>query len=167
MKESDLDTIIETNDLSAAPMPTELGHIDAKNNSWHALPICARKMLQDGVSQFQRSSCFRLAIHLKRLGLPFDMAVAALKTWALKNKPVNGKGIIQDSEIISQASYAYNHRYAGYACDDSAIKPFCEPSCPVNQWRASRLAHSPIESLPKGRTHRHERLASGMPKAGD
>jgi hypothetical protein len=66
------------------------------------------------------------------------MAVAALKTWALKNRPENGRKIIRDSEIISQASCAYNHPYAGYACDDAAIKPFCEPSCPVNQWRKGR-----------------------------
>jgi hypothetical protein len=137
LKESDLDSIIEMNDLSAAPTPKDLSHNHAKNNSWHGLPTCARKMLRDGVSQFQRSSCFRLAVHLKRLGLPFDMAVAALKTWALKNRPLNGKGIIRDSEIISQASYAYNHPYAGYACGDAAIKPFCEPSCPVKQWRKS------------------------------
>jgi hypothetical protein len=138
LKESDLDTIIEMNDLPAKPRPTELGHNPTKNSSWPPLPICARKMLQDGVSQFQRSSCFRLAIHLKRLGLPFDMAVAALKTWALKNRPATGKKIIRDSEIISQASCAYNHPYAGYACDDAAIKPFCEPSCPVNRWRGER-----------------------------
>jgi hypothetical protein len=138
LKESDLDTIIEMNDLSAAQTSTDLGHNPTKNNSRHALPICARKMLQDGVSQFQRSSCFRLAVHLKRLGLPFDMAVAALKTWALKNRPINGKGIIRDPEIISQASYAYTHTYAGYACNDPAIKPFCEPSCPVNKWREER-----------------------------
>jgi hypothetical protein len=138
VKESDLDNIIELNDLSAAPTSTEQCHNPTKNNSWTALPICARKMLQDGVSQFQRSSCFRLAVHLKRLGLPFDMAVAALKTWALKNRPENGRGIIRDSEIISQTSCAYNHPYAGYACDDAAINPFCEPTCPVSKWRKER-----------------------------
>jgi len=66
------------------------------------------------------------------------MSVAALKTWALKNRPVNGKGIIQDEEIISQTSYAYNRPYSGYACDDAAIRPFCEPTCSVNQWRERR-----------------------------
>jgi hypothetical protein len=154
LKESDLDTIIEMNDLSAAPKPTNLGHNVPKNNSWHPLPICARKMLQDGVSQFQRSSCFRLAVHLKRLGLPFDMAVAALKAWALKNRPTNGWKIIRDSEIISQASYAYNHTYAGYACNDPAIKPFCEPSCPVKKWKEERakLDRERIsEALPAGK----------------
>jgi hypothetical protein len=70
------------------------------------------------------------------------VAVAALKTWALKNKPANGNGIIRDSEIISQTSYAYNKSYAGYGCDSEAIKPFCEPSCPVKQWRESKAIAS-------------------------
>jgi hypothetical protein len=153
-KELELDKIIEINGLSAAPTLTDLGHNPPKNSSWHGLPICARKMLRDGVSQFQRSSCFRLAVHLKKLGLPFDMAVAALKTWALKNRLVNGKGIIRDAEIISQTSYAYNHPYAGYACGDAAIKPFCEPSCPVKQLREERkiLARENVsEGLPAGK----------------
>lgn len=150
LNESDLDNIIELNDLSSPPTYGDRGQHSKNGHFRHGLPICARKMLQDGVSQFQRSSCFRLAVHLKRLGLPFDMAVAALKTWALKNRPLNGKGIIRDLEIISQASYAYNHPYAGYACDDAAIKPFCEPSCPVNQWRKSRLTTPLSDSLPEG-----------------
>jgi len=78
------------------------------------------------------------------------MAVAALKTWALKNRPVNGRGIIRDSEIISQTSYAYNHPYSGYACHDAAIRPFCEPSCPVNQWKKSKLANPLGESSHEG-----------------
>jgi hypothetical protein len=96
-------------------------------------------MLTDGVSQYQRVSCFRLAVHFKRLGLPFDIAVAVLKTWALKNRPINHKRIIPDSEILSQASYAYNKSYVGYGCDSEAVKPFCEPSCPVKQWRENNV----------------------------
>jgi hypothetical protein len=142
LNESSLDNIIELNDLSSAPTCKELRSNSENGNSWYGLPICARKMFQDGVSQFQRSSCFRLAVHLKKLGLPFDMAVAALKTWALKNRPVDGRGIIRDSEIISQTSYAYNHPYSGYACHDAAIKPFCEPSCPVHQWRMGYVKNS-------------------------
>jgi len=135
--ESALEEIIESNDLSSAAPPMVSCTNSQNSNGRYGLPICARKMLRDGVSQFQRSSCFRLAIHLKRLGLPCDMAISALKTWALKNRPINGRGIIRDSEIISQTSYAYNHPYSGYACQDAAIKPFCEPSCPVKLGRES------------------------------
>ena len=104
LNESVLDDIIEMNDLSSGPTYGDLSPNPETGNSRHGLPICAQKMLRNGVSQYQRISCFRLAVHLKRLGLPYDMAVAALKTWALKNRPTNGKGIIQDSEIVSQTS---------------------------------------------------------------
>lgn len=135
LSESVLDNIIEMNDLSSQPTDKVLSRNSQNDNIRHSLPVCAQKMLRDGVSQYQRISCFRLAVHLKRLGLPFDMAVATLKTWALKNKPSNGKGIIQDSEILSQTRDAYNKPYSGYGCNSEAINPFCEPSCPVNQWR--------------------------------
>jgi len=142
LSESVLDNIIELNDLSSAPMHGDLHHNSEDGNSRHGLPICVRKMLRDGVSQYQRISCFRLAVHLKRLGLPYDMAVAALKTWALKNRPTNGKGAIRDSEIVSQTSDAYNKPYAAYGCDSEAVKPFCEPSCPVKQWRERNVTMS-------------------------
>ena len=125
-----------------------------KKNSWHALPICARKMLQDGVSENQRDSCFRLAVHFKRLGLPYDMAVAALRVWVLKNRPIHGKGILQDREIVSQSRDAYSKSYTSYGCGTAAINPFCEPSCPVNQWRKNRVAIPSSESLPEGENPR-------------
>ena len=142
LSERDLDEIIELNDLSHAPTNGNPTRNPADGNARHSLPVCVLKMLRDGVSQYQRISCFRLAVHLKRLGLPYDVAVAALKTWALKNKPENGNGIIRDSEIISQTSYAYNKSYAGYGCDSEAMKPFCELSCPVRQWRGSKTIAS-------------------------
>jgi hypothetical protein len=142
LSESVLDNIIELNDLSSTQTHRDLNHNSEDGNARHSLPICAKKMLRDGVSQYQRISCFRLAVHLKRLGLPYDVAVAALQTWALKNRPTNGKGIIQDSEIVSQTSNAFNKPYAGYGCDSEAIKLFCEPSCPVNQWRESNVTIS-------------------------
>ena len=107
--ESTLDEIIELNELSPAPQhqsPSPNQGNGGRGTSF-SLPPCARKMLSDGVSQFQRVGCFRLAVHFKRLGLPHDVAVAALKTWAMKNKPANEKGIIKESEILSQVSYAY------------------------------------------------------------
>ncbi len=100
----------------------------------YSLPPCARKILQNGVSKYQRVSCFRMAVHFKRLGFPFDVAVAALKIWAQKNHPKRGKRIILESEIISQASYAYKHSYSGYGCESEAIKPFCDSSCSVLKW---------------------------------
>lgn len=132
-----LNEIIEINDLSMpdARRPSSTGEHANGGLSCFSLPPCAQKMFQDGVSEFQRVSCFRLAVHLKRVGLPFDLAVSALKTWALKNRPIHGKKVIQEAEILSQASYAYDNSYMGYGCDSPAIAPFCDPSCPVSQWR--------------------------------
>jgi hypothetical protein len=138
LNESALDEIIEVNNFSFEPTYKALRHNADNGNARPGLPICARKMLRDGVSQDQRVSCFRLAVHFRRMGLPFDMAVASLKTWALKNRPINGRRIIRDSEIVSQTMDAYKKPYAGYGCDSEAIKPFCEPTCPVKQEREQR-----------------------------
>jgi hypothetical protein len=134
--DSVLDEIIEINDLSPSPLYQSPNPTPGNGDrSRFSLPPCAQKMLKDGVVRLQRVSCFRLAVHLKRLGLPYDVTVAALKTWALKNRPIDGKGVIRDSEILSQSSCAYEKSYVGYGCESAAIKPFCDPACPVRQWR--------------------------------
>jgi len=134
--EQALDDVIEMNDLTPIKVKQPLAPSSKMvGEGTFGLPPCAIKMLRDGVSQFQRVGCFRLAAHFKRLGLPYDMAVVALKTWALKNRPVNEKKIIQDKEILSQVSYAYDHAYSGYGCESPAIQPFCETQCTVWEWR--------------------------------
>jgi hypothetical protein len=70
-------------------------------------------------------------VHLKRIGLPYDVAIAALKVWARKNNPRDGKQIITESEIVKQTSDVFNKDYRSYGCDESAIAPFCQPDCPV------------------------------------
>lgn len=135
VSESTLNEIIELNNLSIPPSYHFTSRSPEKGNKGRfSLPPCALKILHDGVSQYQRVSCFRLAVHFKRLGLPFDVAVAALKTWALKNNPKRGKRVIREPEIISQTSYAYKHSYTGYGCNSEAIRPFCDNSCPVMKW---------------------------------
>jgi hypothetical protein len=94
--------------------------------------ICAQKMLQNGVCQYQRVSCFRLAVHLKRLGMPYDVVLAALKTWALRNHPRDGKKIITEREIIEQTKYAFKKNYRSYACHSEAVAPFCHSNCPIH-----------------------------------
>ena len=134
-----LEEVIELNELT----PEKVHQLSVPSSKkvgegTFGLPPCAIKMLQDGVSQFQRVGCFRLAIHFKRLGLPYDVAVAALKTWALKNRPVNGKSVIQDSEILAQTSYAYDHAYSGYGCNSIAIENFCVTTCSVRHWKEGK-----------------------------
>ena len=105
-----LDDIIELNDLHLPQTLSTPLQRNSENGEWNrfGLPICAQRMLQNGVSQYQRVSCFRLAVHLKRLGLPCDVTVAALQTWSLKNQPRHGKQVISAHEIIDQTSYAFD-----------------------------------------------------------
>jgi TOTE conflict system, Archaeo-Eukaryotic Primase domain len=140
VSESSLNDIIQVNDLSSKHDAVERpeGRRGDDRSRGSSFPPCAQKILRDGVSRYQRVSCFRLAVHFRKLGIPYDIAIAALKTWALKNKPPNGKGVIGESEILSQATYAYDHSYAGFGCDSPAIKPFCDPSCAVIEWRKKR-----------------------------
>ncbi len=81
VSESTLDEIIEINNLST-PASYHFTSRDSEkgNKGRFSLPPCAQKMLSNGVSHYQRVSCFRLAVHFKRLGLPFDVALAALKS---------------------------------------------------------------------------------------
>ena len=100
-----------------------------------ALPPCARRMLDEGVSTRQRVSCFRLAVQLRRIGLPFDVVVGALSAWATKNRPVGGKRIITPVEIKAQTAAAFLKEYRGCGCEDPAVSIFCDPSCPVKRDR--------------------------------
>ncbi len=79
-----LDAIIESCKLeeqgTVGKEPQSANH--AKSNSDvspFGLPPCARRMLAEGVNSFQRVSCFRLAVRLKRSGMPYDLALITLK----------------------------------------------------------------------------------------
>ena len=106
------------------------------------LPPCARRMLAQGVTGYQRVVCFRLAIHLKKAGLPQDAALACLRVWAGKNRPADGKGIITDPEIVQQTASAYASSYRGCGCEDPAVSPYCDPSCGIR----SRSAAGPFDN---------------------
>jgi len=134
--ESVLDDIIEINDLTGEPGGRPQPNIPQNQGlNSYSLPPCARIMLQDGVTKNQRCCCFRLAVHFKRLGIPFDGAMALLKNWAKKNNPMDNKRIITEEEIVAQASYAYKRSYSSYGCETEEIKPFCQPECPLNMAR--------------------------------
>ena len=135
--ESLLDEIIEINELRSKP-PDEDSPAPSpqvRSVSGFGLPPCARRILNEGVTENQRVVCFRLAVHMRRLGLPFDVALGALNTWAGKNRPANGKRVITKGEIISQTRGAYRNGYRGYGCDDPAIAAYCDDQCPVKQPR--------------------------------
>jgi len=125
--ESILNEIIETNELKK---PTPQKSTLKNNNFSYGLLPCAKKMLQ-GVTTNQRVIAFRLAIHLKKLGFPYQTTIDAIKTWSLKNKPKNSKNRIRYEEIESQVQSAYEHQYNSYGCNDSIITPYCDLSCPI------------------------------------
>ena len=131
---SQLDEIIEINDLGHNGHARSNGRTSTdpvETRSSFGLPLCAQRMLTEGVRQYQRVACFRLAVHLKKAGIPEDVAVAGLVTWASKNRPEGGKRIITEAEVIEQTSYAYAKPYRACGCEDPAMMPFCQLPCPL------------------------------------
>ena len=86
--ESRLDDIIEKRGLRIAASRFSRTPRTDRAYPTASLPTCLQRMLSQGVSQYQRLACFRLAINLKRVGLPFDVAVGALNNWAKKIHPL-------------------------------------------------------------------------------
>jgi len=89
-------------------------------------------MLAEGVTEYQRVACFRLAVQLKKAGLPEDIAVATLSAWAVKNRPNGEKQIITEQEIVKQTRCAYAKNYRNCGCEDPAVSRFCHTGCPVH-----------------------------------
>lgn len=98
--------------------------------SFGLLP-CARRILQEGVSDYQRVTCFRLVVHLRNIGFPRHLTVVALEEWASRNKPAEGRSILTESEVGDQVKAAYRNGYSSYGCEDPMINRFCEPTCPI------------------------------------
>ncbi|MFN3167007.1 MAG: TOTE conflict system archaeo-eukaryotic primase domain-containing protein [Phycisphaeraceae bacterium] len=98
----------------------------------YGLPPCAQRMLAEGVTEQQRVACFRLAVHLHRVGMPEDIARATLTAWAKKNRPTGGKRVITLEEIAQQTHDGYSGRYRGYGCEDPMVAEFCNGQCPVH-----------------------------------
>ena len=128
--EKGLELIIQDNDLEISR--EETSKITKSSNYTqcsYGLPICTRRMLNEGVTFDQRIACFRLAVNLKRIGFPEDITVGALMSWRLKNKPKNDKRKITPDEIIEQSKWAYSKKYKGYGCDEPIINYSCDPNC--------------------------------------
>jgi hypothetical protein len=133
--EAALDDVLKTvvpAPVLAAPAQARSGG-DAASRGY-GLPPCARRMLACGVDRYQRVVCFRLAIHLKLVGIPQDLAVVLLKAWSTKNHPP-AKQIITPSEIDEQVRDSYAKGYRSCGCEDPQIKRFCDSSCPLHQHR--------------------------------
>jgi hypothetical protein len=132
--EKDLDALIEPCQLEVRDKPAAQVGGSAKAGpdvSAFGLPPCARKILAEGVPAYQRVSCFRLAVHLKRNGIPYDLVVAVLKAWAKKNRPADGRRVITEQEIEYQARCAFNHPYRSFGCEHAAMAAYCHRECPL------------------------------------
>ena len=128
-----LDSIISDNNLNNEVAKKET-FSDANSSNNYGLPICAQKMLKNGVYFDQRIACFRLALNLKRIGLPLDICIGTLLNWRQKNNPINGKRIITADEVKEQTRWAYSKDYKGYGCDEPIIKSFCNSKCPLYKY---------------------------------
>jgi hypothetical protein len=114
----------ETSERQPGPDPYE-----APEGAFPLAPR-AQRILAEGVTDMQRNACFRLAVQLKKAGLPRDLAEVTLAGWAEKNRPVNGKRKITDAEIAAQVKWAYTRPYQSIGCEDPAVMPFHGPDCP-------------------------------------
>jgi hypothetical protein len=140
--EKDLDTVIEQCQLEvqARPRAEAGGHRRSDLDvSAFGLPPCARRILAEGVSAHQRVSCFRLAVHLKRNGIPHDLVLVALKAWAQKNRPVDGKRVITEREIEYQVRCAFANPYRSFGCEHAAMAAYCHRECPLYPYTMGRL----------------------------
>jgi len=133
VSERQLDEVIELNELMPADKASQkVGGRHPESDRVPGpigLPVCAQRMLSEGVVSNQRTSCFRLAVQLKKAGLPYDLAVVVLRAWAAKNRPENGARTITDREIQSQASDAYLKEYRSCGCEDPALARYCDSAC--------------------------------------
>ena len=132
-----LDEIIVENNLEKKTEFVNNSDINPANGEIPktGLPWCARRMLEQGVTFDQRVACFRLAVNLRRTGIPFDLAVAMLLEWKKKNQPGPEKEIITAEEIKDQARWAYQKQYAGLGCNEEIVRSFCHPECPVRKYQ--------------------------------
>ncbi|MDD5133979.1 MAG: hypothetical protein PHP01_01040 [Phycisphaerae bacterium] len=119
---------LELNNTEPTPKEPEQAVQDTPEHSF-GLPPCIRRILSEGVTFDQRICTFRLAINLKKAGLPLDLTIVTLTAWARKNKPKDGKRIITDQEIESQAQFAYQRDYRGCGCEEAVIASFCDNNC--------------------------------------
>ncbi len=130
-----LNAIIESCKLEeqdTGKKPQSVIHTESDSDvSPFGLPPCVRRMLADGVTSNQRVSCFRIAVRLKRTGMPYDLALVMLKAWAQKNQPTDGKGIISDGEIENQTKCAFENTYRSFGCEEPAIAAYCDKNCPM------------------------------------
>lgn len=111
--------------------------------STFGLRPCAQRMLREGVTANQRVACFRLAIQLRKAGLPEDCAYVSLEKWAARNHPHDGRTVLNPDEIKAQVKSAYGAKqYHGCGCQTEVMRLFCDPDCSLRTGRKSDQART-------------------------
>ena len=131
---------------SVTPSPSAGSLVSSPKSVSYSFSLrpCARRMLTEGVTANQRTACFRLACQLRKTGLPYEYALTILTSWAQKNRPSDGKGIISIGEVTQQAQYAFRGRlYLSCGCAEPSVQAFCDPACPLRKRQGSAVAATP------------------------
>lgn len=140
VNEEMLDEVIEnTTDFLHHQLTFSYQHVANIVYDNFSLPPCIQVVLQNGISHYQKLSCFWLAVHLKNIALPKDLAITVLQAWSKKNSPAMGKNVMKETGIISQVKCAYKKNYKGFGCSSVALKPFCDKRCRIYIWREKQL----------------------------
>ncbi|MEX2389200.1 MAG: hypothetical protein WD534_15085 [Phycisphaeraceae bacterium] len=145
--ETRLDELIELNDLEPPAPATEVSDASAPTRTYGLTP-CMQRMLDQGVTAMQRVSCFRLAVQLKKAGMPPSMTITVLEQWASRNRPEEGKRTITPEEIREQTRWAYDRAYTAIGCDDPAVRAFHGPDCPCAVWSTTPAAQRTPRNRP-------------------
>lgn len=133
VSEETLDTIIDINDLKskAGDREDHRNEISRRSVPGYGLPACIRTLLRQGVTFDQRVACFRIAVHLKRIGLPQDAVESLLMTWRFRNQPKPPRQILRADEVKEQVTWAFKKDYRGYGCQEAVIQHVCDATCPI------------------------------------
>lgn len=145
LTEKEIDDLSEINEWDYVRKPSSKNsdekHLKSESKYvFQALLPCAQKMLK-GVSENQRVVCFRLAIHFCTAGFDEDMVENTLFFWARRNTPKKGNRIITDKEISDQCGYGFLPQNTSFGCGDSAIKPYCVPTCQLYKINIENRKH--------------------------
>ena len=108
-----------------------LGYTDQRTESKQSMTALCSQLRSNDHTVSQTVIKQWMAVHLKRNGLPLDLALTVLKAWAKKNHPADGKGIITDQEIEHQTKCAFGNSYRSIGCEDPAIAAYCDKNCPL------------------------------------
>lgn len=102
---------------------------------------CIERILRGVDAGHRNFASFRVAIYLKRQGIPEDMAGSAIKAWNEHNQPPLPPG-----ELEAALRQAFRRQYQGLGCQTTDMKEFCIPdACPIHAARLKRAQRADPE----------------------